>query len=147
MSDAIKGVLGQLTQLVKDRMFAKAEEVRAIAYRRSLDRQIVELFNAVNLMKTEGSVSERIDGFAKIEVDQPIERKVADPDALRQIWNHLSRDQLEVFRWKPEINVAAMKQLQASNPAEFGMIAYLIESKPQTPAVTVTNLQEPGAQA
>lgn len=114
-------------------LIAKQAEADAIANRRSIEDQLVQLVN----------VSADLDGTETLEVGQytvkivgRIDRKV-DADKLQEIaiehglMDHLS----SLFRWKPEINATAWKQ---ADPAIVRPLADAITAKPGRPSFKIT---------
>lgn len=102
----------------------KRAENAAIEARRSLDEQIAALING----KDEGSQSEKIDGL-KVTVTRSVTRKV-DGEALQRAWAGLDPRLQHAFRWKPDVNVTAMRQLDAALMSQFASFVTTAPSKP-----------------
>lgn len=112
---------------------AKHEEAKAVATRRLLEDEMVELFSIPKDL--EGTVKRDIDGFV-IKTEGRINKKI-DSDKLQLlaieagITEHLS----SLFRWKPEINTKAWN---AASEAVTKPLLDAITSTPGRPTFTIT---------
>ena len=129
--DFIKSVT-DAEQLAQMWLIAKENETSATADRRKIEDQIRKIANLRD--DTEGTETLALEGF-RVKVAGRIDRKV-DGDKVQELaaehglTDHLSR----LFRWKPEINMAAWK---ASDPSITQALAPAITAKPGRPSFTV----------
>ena len=114
-------------------LIAKQQEAAATASRRNLEDQLAQL----------AAVPADLDGTASLEAGQyaikitgRIDRKV-DAEQLQAIAaEHGLMDHLgHLFRWKPEINMAAWKQ---ASPEIVRPLADAITAKPGRPSFKIT---------
>lgn len=120
-----------LTQLAAAWQSAKADERAANARRLEIEEQIVELFPPA----VEGTDTIEQDGI-KVKVTHKLTRTV-DTKALQAHWNSLSAFAQDIFTWKADLSLPAMRRLQENHPDLYPSVAVFITSKPAKPAVTV----------
>jgi predicted NUDIX family NTP pyrophosphohydrolase len=97
-----------LEQLITARLAAKRDEDAAVAARREIDEQIAAQLR--NPAKTEGTVSQKIEGY-KISVTYAVTRKAA-ADKLQKEWDKLPASVAAAFRWKPEVSTTELRKLE-----------------------------------
>jgi hypothetical protein len=120
-----------LAQLAAAWQAAKADEKAANARRLEIEEQIVDLFP----VGVEGTDAIEQDGV-KVKVTHKLTRTV-DTKALQQHWNSLSAFAQDVFNWRADVSLPAMRRLQENHPDLYPSIAVFITSKPAKPAVSV----------
>lgn len=120
-----------LAQLAAAWQAAKADERAANARRLEIEEQIVELFPPA----VEGTETLEQDGL-KIKVAFKLTRTV-DTKAPQAHWNSLSAFAQDIFTWKADLSLPAMRRLQENHPDLYPSVAVFITSKPAKPAVTV----------
>lgn len=111
---------------------AKRAEQDAATYRRQVEDRLVEALSIPDNL--DGSMTQSVEGF-KVKVTGRIDRKV-DSKALQEIAqeNGLSEHLSTLFRWKPEINMAAWK---ATSPEITAALADAITAKPGRPSFAI----------
>jgi hypothetical protein len=117
--------------LIQQRIEAKRAEDAAVERRRAIDEQIAALFRPA--VDEEGSVSERIDGLAKVTVKYGVTRKV-DTDSLQENWADLPTSVQSCFRFKAEVKLPNLRELAGPNLARASLF---ITAKPASPQVVV----------
>lgn len=120
-----------LTQLAAAWQAAKADEKAANARRLEIEQQIVEAFP----LGVEGTETVEQDGF-RIKVTHKLTRTV-DTKNLQAHWNSLSAFAQDVFTWKADISLPALRRLQENHPDLYPSVAVYVTSKPAKPAVVV----------
>jgi hypothetical protein len=120
-------------QLFHQWLKAKADEAAAIQARREIEDKISGLFDLSPAL--DGTQTHK-DGQYIVKVTGRINRKV-NGDKLQEVAaeHGLSDHLTSLFRWKPEINMAAWK---AAAPAITGPLADAITSTPGRPSFTIT---------
>ena len=121
-----------LKQLAAAWQAAKADEKAANARRLEIEEQIVELFPPA----AEGTETLEQDGL-KVKVAFKLTRTV-DTKALQVHWNSLSAFAQDVFTWKADLSLPAMRRLQENHPDLYPSIAVFITSKPAKPTVSIS---------
>ncbi len=118
-------------------MRAKADEKAAANVRRLAENYLVEALGISE--SSEGSQSID-DGQVRVKVTSRMNRKI-DADALQEIAaeNDLMSHLADLFRWKPEINMAAWKAADASitKPLEAA-----VTTKPGRPSFSIEIIKE-----
>lgn len=122
-----------MSTLYEDWMRAKRDEANAVARRRKIEDALIaqehipkNLEGTLNLnkgvyhLKVVGRINRRVDGD-----------KLQDIAAEHGLSEHLS----SLFRWKPEINMAAWK---ATSPEITTPLAQAITAQPSRPSFTIT---------
>lgn len=122
--------MSDLAALLMQRFAAKNAEDLAVANRRKLDAQIVELMRDPS--KDEGSVSAKLGEF-KVTTTFGIDRKT-DTEKLTICWEALPYEVRKAFRWKAEVVTKEFKMLSRE---QLEVIAPFVESKPTSPSVKV----------
>lgn len=120
-----------LKQLAAAWQAAKADEKAANARRLEIEAQIVEAFP----LGVEGTETVEQDGF-RIKVTHKLTRTV-DTKNLQAHWNRLSAFAQDVFTWKADISLPALRRLQENHPDLYPSVAVYVTSKPAKPAVVV----------
>jgi hypothetical protein len=120
-----------LTQLAAAWQAAKADERAANARRLEIEEQIVDRF-PVGLEGTETMEA----GNVRIKVTHKLSRTV-DSKALQQHWNSLSAFAQDVFNWKADVSLPAVRRLQENHPDLYPSVAVFITSKPAKASVSV----------
>ena len=120
-----------LEQLASAWQAAKADERAANARRLEIEEQIVEALPLAD----EGTQTVEA-GPYKVKVTTKISRSV-DTKALQAHWNSLSAFAQDVFTWKADLSLSALRRLQENHPSLYPSIATYITSKPAKPAVVV----------
>lgn len=112
---------------------AKKLETAAVAERRQLEDQMIDMFEVPKNL--DGTVKQEIDDYS-IKIEGRINKKI-DADKLQMLAaeaglsDHLS----SLFRWKPEINAKAWN---AANEAVTKPLLDAITSTPGRPTFTIT---------
>lgn len=119
-----------ISELIAARIAAKRAEDAAVAERRRIDGVIADLLKDAS--KTEGSVSQKTDGY-KVTVTYKVDRKV-DTDKLQAAWSKLSAAAAQAFKWKADVSVSELRKLEGADAAAA---AVFITSKPATPSITI----------
>ena len=122
-----------MTVLYEEWKRAKRDEQNAIARRRKIEDQLIEQEGIPDTL--DGTVNVEKGGF-KLKVTGRVNRRV-DGDKLQDIAAEygLSEHLSSLFRWKPEINMAAWK---ATSPEITNPLAQAITAKPGRPSFTIT---------
>lgn len=123
MSDALK-------EIAQRHVLAKKAEAEAIAARRKIDAEIVELLKSQ--AKPEGTLTEKLEGF-KVSVEYSVNRKV-DTKKLQADWATLPGPVQAAINWKAELSTTVFRTLDKD--AVLALSTYM-ESKPATPSVKV----------
>jgi|SRR5690554_964819 len=118
-------------------MQAKSDEKRATHIRRLAEDRLIQ---ALEIKETEEGSQTLEDGQVRVKVTSRMNRKI-DADALQEIaaehgiLNHLS----DLFRWKPELNMAAWKSADESitKPLEAA-----ITTKPGRPSFAIEIIKQ-----
>lgn len=117
-----------LAELQDQLRTAKLVEASARDVRVAIEEQILLHFTAPDTgegTKTEGTVS----------VAWKVTRKV---DAtLADHWNELSKNAQQAFKWKPEIDLKALRALQQMDADGYAAAAKFITTTPAKPAITL----------
>ena len=119
--------------LYHDWLDAKEAEREAIAKRREIEDELIQIFSVDDL--PEGSKTRKDSGYV-VKITTRMNRKV-DSDMLQDLaadaglTDHLT----SLFRWKPELNIKAWK---AADPSITGQLARAIEAKPGRPSFAIT---------
>jgi len=119
-----------IAELVAARIAAKRAEDAAVATRREIDEQIINLLRPAN--RLEGTVSEKA-GEYKVSVAYKLTRSVSTED-LQKAWDKLSAEQQGAFKWKAEVSVSALRKL---DDKALTAVSKLITSKPTSPTITI----------
>lgn len=121
-----------LNELSRLWLEAKQAEASAIAERRAIEDRMKSLIGVPENL--EGTKTASHDGYI-IKIVGRIDRKV-DADKLQEIAaEHGLTDHLSsLFRWKPEVNMAAWK---AANESITRPLAAAITAKPGRPSFTI----------
>lgn len=115
---------------------AKAGEERARNARIAAE---LALLDAIGAPENEGTHTEITD-FYKISIKQAINRTI-DKDALEQVQaNAPDAVVRSVFRYKPELNLSAYRELQKLDPATFAIVAICVTEKPSKPSVSIERI-------
>lgn len=80
-----------------------------------------------------GSSTTEKTGDYKVSITYGVSRSV-DVDALRSAWDSLQPSVHGAFRWKADVNVSAMKQLDETDAQQ---LSRFITTKPSKPSVKV----------
>jgi len=112
---------------------AKKFETTAVAERRQLEDQMIDMFAVPKNL--DGTVKQEIDDYS-IKIEGRINKKI-DADKLQMLAAEagLSEHLSSLFRWKPEINVKAWN---AANEAVTKPLLDAITSTPGRPTFTIT---------
>ena len=112
---------------------AKKLETTAVAERRQLEDQMIDMFAVPKNL--DGTVKQEIDDYS-IKIEGRINKKI-DADKLQMLAAEagLSEHLSSLFRWKPEINVKAWN---AANEAVTKPLLDAITSTPGRPTFTIT---------
>lgn len=121
-----------IEQLVAARIPAKRAEDAAIAHRREIDAAIAAKLPLPADKDGEGTASQKFDDGLKLSIVYGLTRKVSDEASLKAAWEALPAAVQGAFRWKPEVDVKALKALSAEDRLAA---AKFIEAKPSTPSV------------
>jgi hypothetical protein len=122
--------LNQLSQLW---LAAKAEEREAVEHRRAIEDHLKSLIGVSESL--DGTETANPDHFT-IKVTGRIDRKV-DSEMVQELAaeHGLSGHLASLFRWKPEINMAAWK---SADPSITRVLAPAITAKPGRPSFAIT---------
>lgn len=120
-----------LSHLITQRIEAKRIEDAAAAARKSIDLKIAELFRPA--VDGEGSVSEKLEGLAKVTVKFGTARKV-DSLQLKARWEGLPARVQACFKFDADVILPNLRALDADDSLTA---SNFITSKPSSPAVTV----------
>ena len=120
-----------LTQLAAAWQAAKADEKAANARRLEIEEQIVEALP----LAVEGTQTVD-DGQYRVKVTHKLTRTV-DTKALQLHWNSLSAFAQDVFTWKADLSLPALRRLQENHPDLYPSVAVYVTSKPAKAAVSV----------
>jgi len=114
-------------------MDAKAAEASAIAARRAIEDQLLEMLKIDPA--SEGVKNIEAEGFA-VKITSRLDRKV-DAEKLQDLAREagLSEHLSSLFRWTPSINLAVWK---ASAPNITSALAGAITTKPGRPSFAIT---------
>ena len=129
--------MSDLKTLSADWLRHKTDEEKAVAERRKIEDQIVKILALPESFETTETAEPQ--GFV-VKIAGRIDRKV-DGDKVQELaaehglTDHLSR----LFRWKPEINMAAWK---ASDPSITQALAPAITAKPGRPSFAIELIKE-----
>ena len=112
---------------------AKKLEAAAVAERRELEDQMIAEFDIPKDL--DGTVNHQVDGY-KIKMEGRINKKI-DSDKLQMLAAEagLSEHLSSLFRWKPELHVAAWKAADAKITEP---LLGAITSTPGRPTFTIT---------
>ena len=125
-----------LLDLLNQRHYAKRAEDHAIAHRRQLDGQIVELLGPprteAGALKDEGTVS-RIEGSFKVGAAYGLDRKAND-ELVKRDYESMSPELRACFRFNADVNVKAIKEL---TPEAQVLAAAYITTKPKSVALKI----------
>ena len=112
---------------------AKKLEAAAVAERRQLEDQMIDMFEVPKNL--DGTVKQEIDDYS-IKIEGRINKKI-DADKLQMLAAEagLSEHLSSLFRWKPEINAKAWN---AANEAVTKPLLDAITSTPGRPTFTIT---------
>ena len=125
----------ELHTLAQQRVEAKANEDAAVAARRAIDARIAELLGKLE----EGTLKTDV-GLLRVSVSYSLTRKVSNQADLQQAWGSMSELQRTAFRWKPEVDVRALKAMESTHPAAAAPLSVFITSTPASPTVKVEQL-------
>lgn len=119
--------------LAAEWMLRKREEEAAVRRRRELEDKLVQITGFD--LSHEGTVTEQDDQYV-IRMTGRIDRKV-DSDKVQELAAEagLSEHLSSLFRWKPEINMAAWK---AADPEITRALSGAITAKPGRPSFKIT---------
>ena len=127
----------KLTNLYANWIAAKSAEQTALDWRREIEDTLAEMLKIA--LDLDGTENVKNDGFA-VKIVGRLNRKV-DGDLLQEL---AAQEGIEavlpiLFRWKPEINVAAWK-----NAAEniTGKLAGAITTTPGRPSFSISKKEE-----
>lgn len=126
-----------LQSLVKEWMESKATEAQAVQRRREIEDQLKALTNIPEDL--DGTKTLDVPGYV-VKVTGRIDRKV-DADLVQEIaaehglYAHLST----LFRWKPELNMAAWK---AADESITRQLSSAITAKPGRPSFAITTKEK-----
>jgi hypothetical protein len=121
-----------LASLINDRHEAKLAEDEAIAARRAIDDKIVSLVGKVD----EGTL--RADaGTKSVKVTYSLERKVNEEE-LAKVIGLMPQHVRACFRDRHEVEVRNYKNLEASDPASYEILARtIVTAKPTRPSIKI----------
>ena len=113
---------------------AKAAEAAAIEHRRKIEDEIIGWLGVSDGL--DGTESHEVDGYV-LKITGRMNRKV-DSDRLQEIAaeHDLSGHLGSLFRWKPELNLAAWKNAASTITAP---LAAAITTTPGRPSVAITH--------
>ena len=120
-----------ISQLAAAWLAAKADEKAANARRLEIEEAIVSAFP----VGVEGTDTIE-DGNVKVKVTHKLTRTV-DSKALSANWSALSAAVQDVFIWKADVSMAALRRLQEKHPDSYVAAATFITSKPAKASVSV----------
>lgn len=131
-----EGAIGR-AHLYQEWMQAKEAERIATMERRSIEDRLTSILEVDALQEGSKTIE---DGQVKVKVTSRMSRKI-DADALQEIAaeHDLSRHLGDLFRWKPELNMAAWKAADESitKPLEAA-----ITTKPGRPSFSIEVTKE-----
>lgn len=118
-------------------MRAKQDERRATEARRAAEDRLIEMLQISESDEGSRTIEE---GAVKVKVTSRMSRKV-DADAVQEIAaeHGLTQHLPDLFRWKPEINMAAWK---AADPSITGPLQAAITTRPGRPSFSIELNQE-----
>jgi len=120
-----------LAELAAAWQAAKADERAANSRRLEIEEQIVEALP----LAVEGT--QTVDaGKYRVKVTSKLTRTV-DTKALQAHWNSLSAFAQDVFTWKADLSLPALRRLQENHPDLYPSVAVYVTSKPAKAAVSV----------
>ena len=123
------GAREDILQLLIDRLAeAKHQEAAARDTRLAIEEEILAHFEAPPTgegTKTEGRVS----------VAWKVTRKV--DTALADHWAELGKNAQQAFKWKPDIDLKALRALQQMDADGYAQAAKFITTTPAKPAITL----------
>lgn len=124
-------------EIYGDWIQAKEVERRAVEERRAAEDRLIEL---LNISDTEEGSRTIEDGMARVKITTRLSRKV-DSDAVQEIAaeHGLTHHLPDLFRWKPELNMAAWKAADESitKPLEAA-----ITTKPGRPSFSIDIIKD-----
>jgi hypothetical protein len=125
--------MSDLKALSADWLAHKTAEEHAVIERRKIEDQIVKLLEIAE--NFEGTETAEPEGFV-IKIAGRIDRKV-DGEKVQELAAEfgLSDHLAKLFRWKPELNMAAWK---AADATITGPLAGAITAKPGRPSFKIT---------
>lgn len=122
-----------LDQLIQQREVAKRNEEVAVAARRAIDDQIVEVVGTTD----EGTINQVINN-KRIVVTFEMKRTVSDAAELERLWPAMPPNVRACFRpVPPAVAVRNYKDLATTDPISFGILAKIISAKPQRPSIKI----------
>lgn len=119
-----------LDQLIARRVELKRAADKAAEPVKEIDKQIIEMLR--DPAKTEGSVTKKA-GDYKVTATFKLNRNV-DTDSLRANWESLPANVQEIFKWKADVAVAALRDLDDKGTK---IAAKYFESKPASPGLKI----------
>lgn len=120
----------ELAVLIQGRTEAKRAEDTAIARRRAIDVEILEVMKPKS--KASGSVTERV-GDYKLTINYSETRNV-DTDLLRDSWDTLPQAVRDAFRFKASV---IAEQYKALSREHAFAASQFVTSAPATPSITI----------
>lgn len=126
-----------LQSLVKEWMESKATEAQAVQRRREIEDQLKALTNIPEDL--DGTKTLDVSGYV-VKVTGRIDRKV-DADLVQEIAaeHGLDAHLSTLFRWKPELNMAAWK---AADESITRQLSSAITAKPGRPSFAITTKEK-----
>lgn len=126
-----------LQSLVKEWMESKATEAQAVQRRREIEDQLKTLTNIPEDL--DGTKTLDVSGYV-VKVTGRIDRKV-DADLVQEIAaeHGLDAHLSTLFRWKPELNMAAWK---AADESITRQLSSAITAKPGRPSFAITTKEK-----
>jgi len=126
-----------LQSLVKEWMESKAAEAQAVQRRREIEDQLKALTNIPEDL--DGTKTLDVSGYV-VKVTGRIDRKV-DADLVQEIAaeHGLDAHLSTLFRWKPELNMAAWK---AADESITRQLSSAITAKPGRPSFAITTKEK-----
>lgn len=125
-----------LDGLLRQRAEAKQAEDLAVAARRAIDDQIVEVVGTTD----EGTINQVVAGkrvIVTFAMDRSV-KKEGDWPELQRLWPIMPPHVQACFRAvPPEINVRQYKDLAVTDPVSYAVVAKLVTAKPTRPSIKV----------
>lgn len=117
--------------LARSWLEAKREEDAARERRQAIARTIAERLPS----DEQEMIDRRVFGNLQLVITRKLNRSV---DAkLSEDWAQLPDEVHAAFRWKPEVNLKALRALEFAAPEKYAIAARYITAKPATPAIEV----------
>lgn len=123
--------------LARSWLEAKREEDAARERRQAIAKAIAEALPSDEQEMTE----RRVFGNLKLVITRKLLRSVDSSLSLSKDWAQLPHEVHEAFRWKPEVNLKALRALEFAAPEKYAIAARYITAKPASPSIEVEEIE------